>query len=106
MSALGQIGGKLYRGEVSVDFVGRRRLWYMISGGILVVSLLALFILRLNFSVEFKGGAIFEFSAPSASVTQVQNAVENGGVSGAVVQKLTGAQKGWQVQTKALTGSQ
>jgi preprotein translocase subunit SecF len=106
MSRLGQIGGRLYRGEVSVDFVGRKRLWYSISGAILVVSVLALLILGLNFSVEFKGGAIFQFSAPTASVSQVQNAVENGGVSGAVVQKLSGAQKGWQVQTKALTGDQ
>jgi preprotein translocase subunit SecF len=106
MSRLGQIGGRLYRGEVSVDFVGRKRLWYSISGAILVVSILALLILRLNFSVEFKGGAIFQFSAPTSSVSQVQDAVENGGVSGAVVQKLSGAQSGWQVQTKALTGTQ
>jgi preprotein translocase subunit SecF len=106
MSRLGQIGGRLYRGEVSIDFVGRKRLWYSISGAILVVSVLALLILGLNFSVEFKGGAIFQFSAPTASVSQVQNAVEDGGVSGAVVQQLSGAQKGWQVQTKALTGDQ
>ena len=32
MSALGGIGGRLYRGEVSVEFVGRKRLWYTISG--------------------------------------------------------------------------
>ena len=32
MSRLGQIGGKLYRGEVSFDFVGRQRPWYAISG--------------------------------------------------------------------------
>ena len=38
MSALGQIGGRLYRGEVSFDFVGRRRLWYAISGLILVTG--------------------------------------------------------------------
>jgi preprotein translocase subunit SecF len=106
MSRLGQIGGRLYRGEVSIDFVGRKRLWYSISGAILVVSVIALLVLRLNFSVEFKGGAIFQFSAPTASVSQVQNAVEDGGVSGAVVQQLSGAQKGWQVQTKALTGDQ
>src|SRR5580658_3557202 len=106
MSRLGQTGGRLYRGEVSVDFVGRKRLWYSISGAILVVSVVALLVLRLNFSVEFKGGAIFQFSAPTASVSQVQNAVEDGGVSGAVVQQLSGAQKGWQVQTKALTGDQ
>ena len=31
MSALGNIGSRLYRGEVSVDFVGRQKLWYTIS---------------------------------------------------------------------------
>jgi preprotein translocase subunit SecF len=28
MSRLGNIGGRLYRGEVSVNFVGRKRTWY------------------------------------------------------------------------------
>ena len=35
MSRLGNIGGRLYRGEVSFDFVGTQRLWYTISGAIL-----------------------------------------------------------------------
>ena len=30
MSRIGQIGGRLYRGEVSYDFVGRKRRWYTI----------------------------------------------------------------------------
>ncbi len=38
MSRLGNIGGRLYRGEVSVDFVGRQKMWYTISGVILVIS--------------------------------------------------------------------
>ena len=53
MSALGGIGGKLYRGEVSVEFVGRQRLWYTISGVILAVSIIALAVFGLNFSVDF-----------------------------------------------------
>ena len=32
MSRLGDIGGRLYRGDVSFDFVGRQKLWYTISG--------------------------------------------------------------------------
>ena len=27
MSRLGNVGGRLYRGEVSFDFVGRQKLW-------------------------------------------------------------------------------
>ena len=106
MSRLGQIGGRLYRGEVSVNFVGRQRLWYAISGAILVISILALLVRGLDFSVDFKGGAIFKFPDTTATLSQVQTAVESGGVSGAVVQQLSGAQSGWQVQTKALTGGQ
>ena len=36
MAQRGNFAGRLYRGEVSIDFVGRQRLWYMISGAILV----------------------------------------------------------------------
>ena len=32
MSRFGNLGHRLYRGEVSYDFVGRRKLWYAISG--------------------------------------------------------------------------
>ena len=53
MSRLGQIGGRLYRGEVSYDFVGRKRRWYTISGAILLVSILGLFLHGLDFSVDF-----------------------------------------------------
>ena len=108
MSRLGQIGGKLYRGEVSFDFVGRQRTWYAISGAILLISIVALLVRGLDFSVDFKGGAVFTFpaSSSSTSLTQVQNAVSDGGVSGAVVQRVNGQQNGWQVQTKALTGPQ
>jgi preprotein translocase subunit SecF len=106
MSALGQIGGRLYRGEVSFDFVGRRRLWYAISGLILVISIVAVLVRGLSFSVDFKGGAVFTFPSTSTSVSQVQSAVESGGVSGAIVQQTHGQKNGWQVQTKSLTGAQ
>ena len=85
MSRLGQIGGKLYRGEVSYDFVGHQRRWYAISGAILVISIVALLVRGLNFSVDFKGGAVFTFSAPSATQTQIENVVAHEDVQGAVV---------------------
>ena len=47
-----------------VDFVGRRKIFYMISGLILLISVVALPIRGLNYSVDFKGGSLFEFSAP------------------------------------------
>src|SRR5579863_4186373 len=63
----GGIAGRLYRGDVSINFVRRQRLWYTISGIILLVSVLALVFKGLNFSQEFKGGSSFTFPASSAT---------------------------------------
>ena len=108
MSRLGQLGGRLYRGEVSYDFVGRQRRWYTISAAILIISITALLVRGLDFSVDFKGGAVFQFSAPSATQTQVSDVVAHQGVSGAVVQQLTGklGNEAWRVQTNTLTSQQ
>ncbi len=98
LSRLRAIPGRLYRGEVSVDFVGRRRLWYTISGVILVVSIAALIFRGLNYSVDFRGGEIYKFTAP-ASVTQsqVNSAFTSSGSGAAITVQRAGG--GWQVQT-------
>jgi preprotein translocase subunit SecF len=109
MSRLGNVGGRLYRGEVSFDFVGRQKLWYSISGLILVLSLVGLFVGGLNFSVDFKGGSVIQFPATSAtSLMQVQNAVgDTGDGEGAIVQHVgSGNSATWQVQTGKLNYAQ
>jgi preprotein translocase subunit SecF len=103
MSRLGDLGGRLYRGEVSFNFVGRQRLWYTISGVILLVSVVALLTRGLNFSEEFKGGASFQFPANS-SMTQgaIAQTVETAGGGQATIQHLSGHVSQWVVQTKSL----
>src|SRR6266516_1772820 len=105
MSRLGNIGGRLYRGDVSVEFVARKRLWYAISGLILVISIGALVFRGLNYSVEFKGGSVFKFTAPAAAPAQVSQAVSAaGGGTDAIVQKVgVGGSSSWVVQTQKLT---
>ncbi len=104
MSRLGAIGGRLYRGEVSFDFVGRRKLWYSISGLILVISIAALAFRGLNPSVEFKGGNLFLFKAPGVSTTQISSVVKGagGGDDPIVTQLGLGHSAKWQVQTVKL----
>ena len=109
MSRVGNVGGRLYRGEVSFDFVGRQKLWYSISGLILVISLIGLFVGGLNFSVDFKGGSVIQFPASSAtSIMQVQQAVgDTGDGEGAIVQHVgSGNSATWQVQTGKLSYAQ
>jgi preprotein translocase subunit SecF len=109
MSRLGNLTGRLYRGEVSVDFVGRRKLWYSISGAILAVSVLGLVIFGLNFSVDFKGGSVFQVTAaaaPHATQTQLEQIVTSAGggpnPSAQIIRPFNGAKPFWQVQTGAL----
>ena len=107
MSRLGDIGGRLYRGDVSINFVGRQKLWYTISGCILVIAIAALTIRGLNFSVEFKGGSVFQVKAPNATISQVEKAVIDGGGGSPVVQKVgVGNKAQWQAQTAPLTITQ
>jgi preprotein translocase subunit SecF len=106
MSRLGNIGGRLYRGDVSVNFVGRQRMWYTISGIILLISVLALGVHGLNFSVDFKGGAQFSFKAASATSGEISRAVTAVGGGDSIVQHLgSGAAAQWQVQTGPLDAS-
>jgi preprotein translocase subunit SecF len=108
MSRLGEIGGRLYRGEVSFDFIGKKRIFYLISGAALVISVVAILALGLNYSVEFKGGSVFQFKAAGTSVTEVGAAAKAAGAPGdPIVQQLTGGSvPGWQVQTQALTDNE
>jgi preprotein translocase subunit SecF len=108
MSRLGVIGGRLYRGEVSFDFVGRKKLWYTISGLILVISIAALAFRGLNPSVDFKGGNLFIFKAQGYTNTQIQSVVKGaGGGDDAIVTQLgLGSSAKWQVQTDSLTSGE
>jgi len=65
------LASRLYHGETTYDFVGRRRLWFTISGVLLLVSLLSLFVPGLNFGIDFKGGAVFRVQ-PARAVTEAQ----------------------------------
>ncbi|HEV7934320.1 MAG TPA: protein translocase subunit SecF [Actinomadura sp.] len=101
MSRLGNLGGRLYRGEVSIDFVGKQKFWYLVSGFILIVSIISLATLGLNRGIEFKGGSVFQFKASSASTAEVRSTVKDSGVHiGEPIVQSTSA--GWRVQTESL----
>jgi preprotein translocase subunit SecF len=89
MSKLSGLGGRLYRGETSVDFIGRRRRWYTVSAAFILISIAALAIQGLQLGIEFKGGSSFTVTTTNPSVTDARAAVEEAGVTGeAIVQKL------------------
>ncbi|MEU8345597.1 protein translocase subunit SecF [Spirillospora sp. NPDC048832] len=93
---------RIYRGEISADIVGRPKIWYTISGLLLALSIAGLLVQGLNFGVEFKGGSVFTFKAPSASIEQVRTAVHDGGAHQVIVQK---AGEDWRVTTESMSST-
>ncbi|MBQ0984181.1 protein translocase subunit SecF [Streptomyces sp. F63] len=89
MSRLGTLGGKLYRGELSYDFVGRRKFWYGITLAVLITALAGLGVRGLYLGIEFQGGAVFT-TQPSApiSVEQARETVREASGRDARVQEL------------------
>ncbi len=74
MSRRTSLGDRLYRGESGVDFVGRRRTWFIISGILILVSLAALGFRGLNLGIEFQGGAVFSVPNATCSVPDARSA--------------------------------
>lgn len=93
------LGRRLYRGEIDVDFVGRWKLWYSLSGFLLIISIAGLLINSLNMGVEFKGGSVFSFQAQTSTIEQVRGVFTDEGVHQATVQT---AGERWRVTTEAL----
>lgn len=64
---------RLYTGTGAFEVVGRRRLWYGISGAILAVAIISSILRGFTFGIDFKGGTTVSFPRGSAEVTQVQD---------------------------------
>jgi preprotein translocase subunit SecF len=79
---------RLFRGETSFDFCGRWRQWFGISAIIILVGLISLSTRGLNFSIEFRGGTVWEVPS-SASVSEARSVVGAAGFSQATIEILT-----------------
>ncbi len=90
---------RFVRGEIAADIVGRPKLWYIISGLLILFSIAGLLVKGLNYGVEFTGGSVFTVNAPKASIEQVREAVDSQTGTESIVQK---AGDNWRVTTETL----
>jgi len=69
-----------------IDFIGKRKYFYILSITVTVVGLLMAFVRGVKYGIDFEGGteAAFEFVQP-ISIEQVRSAVESGGFDGAEI---------------------
>lgn len=86
---LTRFGNDLYTGTRSIDFIKRRRIWYLVSGLAVLLSLvLPLLVLPqfdhgFRFGIEFTGGSQFTVSGSKADIN-------NTNIAKSAVQSVTG----------------
>lgn len=56
---------RLFRGQTTMNFYGRRNVGFALSGLLLVVTVASLFVQGLNLGIDFKGGVAFEIPVTS-----------------------------------------
>jgi preprotein translocase subunit SecF len=73
--------------NANYDFIGRRRVGYLISAALLVPGLLLLLARGVNYSVEFTGGTLIQIQSPAPiDVGAVRGALGARGIEGAEIQ--------------------
>jgi preprotein translocase subunit SecF len=58
--------GRLYSGTGAFDIVGRRRIWYVTSGLLVVVCLMSILLRGFNLGIDFEGGTRVQLPAQGA----------------------------------------
>ncbi|MBI1844608.1 MAG: protein translocase subunit SecF [Actinobacteria bacterium] len=86
----GGIFSRLYRGETRFDFVGRLRLWFLLSGLIILAGMMSLGWRGLNLGIEFEGGSSWEVPG-KVSVSSARDELRKVGLPDAQVQTLRGS---------------
>jgi preprotein translocase subunit SecF len=101
-----RFGNDLYTGARSVDFVGKRKLWFSIAGAMIVIAILIPIFRPFNFGIDFTGGSQFTVTNTSTiSQAPAERAVAKV-VPDATAQITTVNNKAIQVQTNQLSSNQ
>ncbi|MDQ2825881.1 MAG: protein translocase subunit SecF, partial [Actinomycetota bacterium] len=82
---------RLYHGETTINFVGRKNVWFAVSGVVILIGVISLLVQGLNFGIDFKGGTSWELPAPGVSVAQARDAVRPLGLGEATIQTISGS---------------
>jgi preprotein translocase subunit SecF len=103
---------RLYTGTGAFEVVGRRRLWYGISGAIVAVAILSILVRGFTFGIDFKGGTTVSVPAAGGSGTVQTSQVSDvfkktlGHDPASVVTVGSGASATVQISSEALSNDQ
>jgi len=84
-----------------VDIIGKRKIWFILSGILIAISLISLLVQGLNLGIDFSGGTLIEFKFGEQVTTgDVRNILEEFDLKDSVIQKT--ANEGILIRTERL----
>jgi len=80
---------QLIRPDIDIDFIGRRKIAFVLSGLMVAASLVLLVARGLNFGIDFTGGTLVEvrFATPP-QISEVRKAITPAGYGQAIIQQF------------------
>lgn len=105
MPSLAAFGNQLYTGERSLDFMGRRKLWYAISGVLVIICLIGFGVRGLTLGIDFRGGTEFQLSEVADQDTLKAEGVVQEIVSGSEVRTTKVGDSSLRIETDKLSDS-
>ena len=106
MPSFATFGNDLYTGRRSIDFVGRRKLWYTIAVVAVLLSLAGLGIRQLNLGLEFVGGSEFRVDKVTTQSEKAGVDAVHGVLPGAEAKVSKLGTKGIRVTTNKIPDNQ
>jgi preprotein translocase subunit SecF len=106
MGRFATFGNDLYTGRRTIEFIERRRTWYIIAIAMSLISVGALVGIGLNPGIEFRGGSEYRLSKVSDTSTQIGADAVKTVVSDTVPIVSKVGSDGIRVQTEKLTEAQ
>jgi preprotein translocase subunit SecF len=84
--------GRLYRGETTLNFVGRRRWGFGFSLILFLISILSLYNRGLNLGIDFEGGVAWEVPSTNLTIDEARGVLDGNGIptADAKIQTLNG----------------
>jgi preprotein translocase subunit SecF len=76
-------------GKTNIDFMGKRKLWYVVSASVILLGMLSLFFKGVDFGIDFLGGTelVVQFNAPVA-IGDVRTAMDKIGLGKAEIKSF------------------
>ncbi|ORW85884.1 preprotein translocase subunit SecF [Mycobacterium sp. IEC1808] len=99
---------RLYTGTGAFEVIGRRRMWFGISGAIVAVALISIVLRGFTFGIDFKGGTTVSMPRGTAQTAQVSEVFRKtiGKDAESVVIVGNGASATVQIRSETLTNDQ